>query len=96
MGSEMCIRDSPHSARSQFFINVADNASLDYGNTMPGETNSWGYAVFGQVIEGMDVVDAIVATPTASVGYYHDVPVEPVFITSARRGDDVTVTPSAD
>lgn len=86
----------PHSARAQFFINLVDNAMLDYNNAMPDETNAWGYAVFGKVIEGMDVVDAIAATPTGSVGYYNDVPVETIVITSARRGDDVPVTPSAD
>lgn len=83
----------PHSAMSQFFINHADNLFLDYG-LQPGRDGEWGYAVFGQVLEGMEVVDAIAATPTGSVGYYNDVPVEPVVITSARRGDDVVVTDS--
>lgn len=86
----------PHSARSQFFINVANNASLDHGTAMPGGTNAWGYAVFGKVIAGMDVADAIVATPTGSVGYYNDVPIEPIVITSATRGEDVPSSLVAD
>lgn len=65
----------PHSATSQFFINVADNAFLDHrGKSAQG----WGYAVFGQVVEGMDVVDAIVAVPRGRRGPHDDVPVEPV------------------
>ena len=64
----------PNSATSQFFVNVVDNAGLD---------SDAGYAVFGQVIEGMDVVDAIVAVPTTTVGGLDDVPVEPIAITSA-------------
>ncbi|MFH1216301.1 MAG: peptidylprolyl isomerase [Pseudomonadota bacterium] len=60
-----------YSATSQFFINVADNKSLDHrGKTQAG----FGYAVYGRVIEGMDVVDKIVATPTGTVGMYQDVP----------------------
>jgi len=60
-----------YSATSQFFINVADNKSLDHrGKTQAG----FGYAVFGRVVEGMDVVDKIVATPTGTVGMYQDVP----------------------
>lgn len=65
----------PHSASSQFFINVADNAFLNHrGKSAEG----WGYAVFGQVVDGMDVVDAIVAVPRGNRGPYGDVPVEPV------------------
>ena len=65
----------PHSATSQFFINVVDNALLDHrGKSVQG----WGYTVFGQVVEGMDVVDAIVAVPRGIWGPHDDVPVEPV------------------
>lgn len=64
----------PHSASAQFFINVKNNAFLDY----PGQ-DGWGYAVFGKVIKGMDVVDKIKAVPTG-IG---DVPTKPVVIESA-------------
>ena len=68
----------PNSATAQFFINVKNNASLDYGIGGPG------YAVFGTVIDGMDVVDRIVAVPTTSMGGHQDVPVTPVVIKRAR------------
>jgi peptidylprolyl isomerase/peptidyl-prolyl cis-trans isomerase B (cyclophilin B) len=65
----------PHSASSQFFINVADNAFLNHrGKSFEG----WGYAVFGQVVDGMDVVDAIVAVPRGNRGPHGDVPIEPI------------------
>jgi cyclophilin family peptidyl-prolyl cis-trans isomerase len=65
----------PHSASSQFFINVADNAFLNHrGKSFEG----WGYAVFGQVVDGMDVVDAIAAVPRGNRGPFGDVPIEPV------------------
>jgi peptidylprolyl isomerase/peptidyl-prolyl cis-trans isomerase B (cyclophilin B) len=65
----------PHSATSQFFINVADNAFLNHrGKSIEG----WGYAVFGQVVDGMDVVDAIVAVPRGTRGPHGDVPIEAV------------------
>ncbi len=70
----------PHSASSQFFINVADNAFLNHrGKSFEG----WGYAVFGQVIDGMDVVDAIVAVPRGNRGPHGDVPIEPIVIQRA-------------
>ncbi len=68
-----------NSATSQFFINVADNDFLD---NRPG---SYGYAVFGKVTSGMDVVDAIVAVKTGNRGGHQDVPVEPVVIESVTR-----------
>ena len=71
----MARMDAPDSATSQFFINVADNGFLDHRGKSYG---TWGYAVFGQVVGGMDVVDAIVAVPRGSRGPYDDVPVEPV------------------
>ena len=68
------------SANSQFFISTADNAStLDHEGIEPAE---YGYAVFGRVTEGMDVVDKIVAVPTQNQGDYDNVPVDPVLINS--------------
>jgi peptidylprolyl isomerase/peptidyl-prolyl cis-trans isomerase B (cyclophilin B) len=65
----------PHSATSQFFINVADNYFLNHrGKSIEG----WGYAVFGQVVDGMQVVDAIVAVPRGERGPHGDVPLEAV------------------
>ena len=68
------------SATSQFFINVQDNANLDHRGTSP---NAFGYAVFGKVTEGMDVVDRIVSVPTTSVGFHQDVPATDVVILKA-------------
>jgi peptidyl-prolyl cis-trans isomerase A (cyclophilin A) len=70
------------SATCQFFINLADNAFLDH---QPGNPDKFGYAVFGKVVSGMDVVDAIAAVPTGSKGMHGDVPREPVTILSATR-----------
>lgn len=72
----------PHSATSQFFINVNDNAFLDHQGTHSGQ--AWGYAVFGRVVEGMEVVDAIKRVPTGSRGPFQDVPREPVIIERAE------------
>ncbi|MCH2241147.1 MAG: peptidylprolyl isomerase [Aquabacterium sp.] len=69
----------PNSATAQFFINVKDNAFLDQPNSPDGN----GYAVFGQVIKGMDVVDKIRKVPTGSRGPFDDVPREPVVIKQA-------------
>jgi peptidyl-prolyl cis-trans isomerase B (cyclophilin B) len=69
----------PHSASSQFFINVSDNAFLDY----PGQ-DGWGYCVFGRVTDGMDVVNAIKGVKTGSRGGHQDVPVEDVVIEKAE------------
>jgi len=67
----------PHSATSQFFINVSDNYALNHrGESFEG----WGYAVFGQVISGMEVADAIVAVQRGNVGPHDDVPLEPVLM----------------
>jgi cyclophilin family peptidyl-prolyl cis-trans isomerase len=68
-----------NSATSQFFVNLTDNAFLDHG------TRDFGYAVFGRVIDGMEVIDAIAAVPTGTHGGHQDVPVEPVEVHSARR-----------
>jgi peptidylprolyl isomerase/peptidyl-prolyl cis-trans isomerase B (cyclophilin B) len=65
----------PHSATSQFFINLADNSFLNHrGKSVEG----WGYAVFGRVVDGMDVVDAIAAVPRGNRGPHGDVPVDPI------------------
>ena len=69
------------SATAQFFINVKDNEFLDHRNTSP---DGFGYAVFGQVLEGLDVVHSIEKMKTASRGLHQDVPVEPVVIQSIR------------
>ena len=68
-----------HSATSQFFVNVADNAFLDHGS------RDFGYAVFARVVEGMDVVDDIVQVPTGGKGGHQDVPLEPIVVRSAKR-----------
>lgn len=69
----------PNSATAQFFINVVDNAFLDAANARDGN----GYAVFGRVIDGMDVVDKIRTKPTGNVGMYQNVPLQPVLINKA-------------
>ena len=66
-----------HSASSQFFINVKDNAFLNFRNETP---DGWGYCVFAKVTDGMDVVDAIKAVQTGNSGHHSDVPVEDVVI----------------
>jgi cyclophilin family peptidyl-prolyl cis-trans isomerase len=75
----MARTNDPHSATSQFFVNLVDNAFLD-----PGRGGA-GYAVFGFVTEGMDVVDKIAAVKTGSKGGHQDVPVTPVEVKSAKR-----------
>ena len=69
-----------NSASSQFFVNLVDNAFLDH----QGPRN-YGYAVFGRVVDGLDVIDAIAAVKTGRRGGHDDVPTEPVVVTSARR-----------
>ena len=79
-GSVAMARTSvPDSATAQFFINIKDNAFLDAANAADGQ----GYAVFGKVVSGMDVVDKIWAVPTANKGPYQNVPVTPVVIRKA-------------
>lgn len=77
----MARTNDPHSASSQFFINTKDNPPLDFRGKTP---SGWGYAVFGKVVEGMDVVDVIEKVPTGRSGPYQDVPLEPVVIETAR------------
>jgi cyclophilin family peptidyl-prolyl cis-trans isomerase len=70
----------PHSATAQFFINVADNGFLNHSAPTP---RGWGYAVFGKVTAGTEVVDKIAAVKTGQRGFHGDVPLTPVFINSA-------------
>jgi peptidyl-prolyl cis-trans isomerase B (cyclophilin B) len=70
----------PHSATAQFFINVADNAFLNHTAI---SAQGWGYAVFGKVVAGTDVVDQIKAVKTSRKGFHDDVPVEDVIIEKA-------------
>lgn len=70
---------NPNSATSQFFINVVDNPALDAANARDG----LGYAVFGQVVEGMEVVDKIRLKPTGAQGMHQNLPLTPVIITKA-------------
>lgn len=70
----------PHSATAQFFINTKDNDFLDFKSQTP---QGWGYAVFGKVIKGQEVVDKIAAVTTGKKGYYDDVPMENVTIKKA-------------
>ena len=75
----MARTNDPHSATSQFFVNLVDNAFLD-----PGRGGA-GYAVFGHVTDGMAVVDAIAKVQTGRKGGHDDVPLEPVVVKSAKR-----------
>ncbi len=77
----------PDSATVQFFINVKDNAYLDRANA----ADKVGYAVFGRVIDGMDVVDKIKKVKTGNRGQHQDVPIEPVLIRSLRRASEFTL-----
>ena len=69
----------PHSASSQFFINLVANTALDYPSR-----DGWGYAVFGKVVKGLEVVESIAKQPTANRGFHQNVPVEAVIVNSAR------------
>lgn len=75
----MARRAEPHSATAQFFINHKDNDALDYPSR-----DGWGYAVFGKVTQGLDVVDKIAKVRTGNRGMFQDVPVEPVVIQSVK------------
>ena len=77
----MARTNDPHSASAQFFINVSNNHSLNHsGKTLQG----WGYAVFGKVTEGMEVVNAIKKVATGQHGGHRDVPTTPVIVESAE------------
>jgi peptidyl-prolyl cis-trans isomerase B (cyclophilin B) len=77
----MARTNDPHSATAQFFINVADNDFLNHTSPTP---RGWGYTVFGKVVEGTEIVDAIKGVKTGRSGMHQDVPVEDVVIESAE------------
>jgi peptidyl-prolyl cis-trans isomerase B (cyclophilin B) len=76
----MARTNDPHSATAQFFINSKDNGFLNHSSPSP---SGWGYAVFGKVVQGTDVVDKIEEVRTGRRGYHDDVPLEPVLIERA-------------
>ena len=77
----MARTNEPHSASSQFFINLVNNSSLDHTEeTIQG----WGYAVFGEVVEGFETVEAIAAVATGSSGFHQDVPLEEISIVDTK------------
>jgi len=75
----MARTSDPHSASAQFFINLKDNAPLDYPSR-----DGWGYAVFGKVTQGMDVVNKVAKVPTGNSGFHQNVPTTPVVIESVK------------
>jgi peptidyl-prolyl cis-trans isomerase B (cyclophilin B) len=81
----MARTSEPDSASSQFFINVAENGFLNHSSKTP---QGWGYAVFGDVVEGMEVVENIKSVTTATEGYHRDVPVEIIEITAIQISED--------
>jgi len=78
----MARTSDPHSATAQFFINSAKNDFLNYRSKT---SQGWGYVVFGRIIQGMTVLDAISKVRTGARGSYRDVPLEPIVIRKARR-----------
>ena len=78
----MARTSDPHSATAQFFINVADNAFLDYKGP---SAQGWGYCVFGRVVAGTDVVERIKGVPTGNAGMHQNVPRDDVVITRAEE-----------
>ncbi|KVQ48143.1 cyclophilin [Burkholderia territorii] len=76
----MARTNDPHSATAQFFINVNDNDFLNHSSPTP---QGWGYAVFGKVVEGQDVVDKIKGVKTGNAGFHQDVPTDDVVIEKA-------------
>ncbi|MEN8670538.1 MAG: peptidylprolyl isomerase [Ketobacter sp.] len=77
----MARTQDPHSASAQFFINIKDN---DFLNFSAESTQGWGYAVFGKVVDGMDVVNQIKEVKTGRHGFHQDVPMDPVIIETAE------------
>ncbi len=86
----MARTNDPNSATAQFFVNLVDNGFLDHRSK---DLRGWGYAVFGRVLEGMDVVDAIAKVPRGNRGPFQDVPDEPVVI---QKATVVESAPAAD
>ncbi|MGI4855678.1 MAG: peptidylprolyl isomerase [Janthinobacterium lividum] len=76
----MARTNDPHSATAQFFINIADNEFLNFTSPTP---QGWGYTVFGQVTEGLDVIEKIRKVKTGNKGFHQDVPVDDVIIEKA-------------
>lgn len=76
----MARTQAPHSASAQFFINLADNDFLDFKNE---SVQGWGYCVFAEVVEGMDIVDKMTLVDTGRMGFHDDVPKEEIIIESA-------------
>lgn len=83
----------PNSATSQFFINVVGNPFLDFKSPTP---SGWGYAVFGKVVEGMDIVDKIAKVKTGNYGPHRDVPLEPVVILEASVVGEAETKPASE
>jgi len=81
----MARTNEPHSASNQFFINVGDNDFLNHSAPTP---QGWGYAVFGKVTEGMDIVNKIKGCKTSTQGFHEDVPVEAIVIEKASQIDN--------
>ena len=76
----MARTQDPHSASAQFFINLVDNNFLDFQNeSMQG----WGYCVFGEVVEGLEIVDKMALVDTGRMGFHDDVPKEEILVNSA-------------
>ena len=78
----MARTSDPHSATAQFFINASDNAFLDF---KAENAQGWGYAVFGRVVEGTEVVDSVESVRTGRKGFHDDVPLDDVLITRAHE-----------
>jgi len=90
----MARTNDPHSATSQFFLNLGDNEFLNHSGKNP---QGWGYTVFGQIIEGMDVLQQIGKVDTGTHGMHGDVPKEPIIIESAQRvGGDTAKAKAAE
>ena len=79
----MARTSDPHSASAQFFINLKDNAPLDYPSR-----DGWGYAVFGKVTQGADIVNKVAKVPTGNAGFHQNVPTTPVVIESVKLVSD--------
>lgn len=80
----MARTNDPHSATAQFFINVSNNTFLNHSGKSP---QGWGYAVFGKVADGMDVVNKIKGVQTGNSGFHQDVPAEPIEIVGVEVGE---------